>query len=99
MTAMSRAALKGKFNTGDQPTETDFGDVIDSVPNTVDDGTTGTGSYVRGTSPTLDKPILTEDTPASASATGTKGMIAFDASYVYVCVATDTWVRAALSTW
>jgi len=38
-------------------------------------------------------------TPASASATGTQGQIAWDANYMYVCTATDTWKRAALSTW
>ncbi|MGE0231417.1 MAG: hypothetical protein AB7O39_03230 [Flavobacteriaceae bacterium] len=37
--------------------------------------------------------------PASASDTGTAGQIARDADYVYVCVATDTWKRAALTTW
>jgi hypothetical protein len=38
-------------------------------------------------------------TPASASATGTAGQIAYDASYFYVCIATNTWERTALSTW
>lgn len=38
-------------------------------------------------------------TPASATATGTAGQIAYDASYFYVCIATDTWERTALSTW
>lgn len=37
--------------------------------------------------------------PASASATGTKGEIRVTATYIYVCTATNTWVRAALSTW
>ena len=37
--------------------------------------------------------------PESATATGTAGQIAYDASYQYVCVATNTWVRTALSTW
>lgn len=36
--------------------------------------------------------------PASASAPGTLGLIAFDADYLYVCVDTDTWKRVALST-
>ena len=36
-------------------------------------------------------------TPASSSATGTIGTIEWDASYIYVCVDTDTWKRAALS--
>jgi hypothetical protein len=38
-------------------------------------------------------------TPASASATGTQGQIAWDANYMYVCTATDTWKRVALATW
>jgi hypothetical protein len=37
--------------------------------------------------------------PASATSTGTAGQIAYDASYFYVCVAANTWKRAALSTW
>lgn len=37
--------------------------------------------------------------PASASATGTVGEVRFDANYIYRCVATNTWRRAALATW
>jgi hypothetical protein len=37
--------------------------------------------------------------PSSASDTGAAGQMAYDGSYIYVCTATDTWVRAALSTW
>ncbi|MED5546136.1 MAG: hypothetical protein VYD90_12875 [Pseudomonadota bacterium] len=37
--------------------------------------------------------------PASASAAGTAGQVAYDSDYLYICVATDTWKRAALSTW
>lgn len=43
--------------------------------------------------------ILTEATPASSSATGTKGMIRYDGSYVYICTATDTWIRFEKATW
>lgn len=38
-------------------------------------------------------------TPASASDTGNAGEICWDSNYVYVCVAANTWKRAALSTW
>jgi hypothetical protein len=38
-------------------------------------------------------------TPASASATGVAGTILWDASYIYVCTATNTWKRAAIATW
>lgn len=43
--------------------------------------------------------IATPFTPASSSAAGTKGDMAWDDDYVYVCIDTDTWKRAALSTW
>lgn len=38
-------------------------------------------------------------TPANAGATGIAGQIAYDSTHIYVCVATDTWVRAVLATW
>ena len=38
-------------------------------------------------------------TPSSSSATGTAGQIAWDTNYIYICVATDTWKRVAVSTW
>ena len=43
--------------------------------------------------------VRTARTPASATATGATGEICWDASYIYVCTATNTWKRAALSTW
>jgi len=43
--------------------------------------------------------IRTAQTPASAGATGTTGMICWDADYIYICVATDTWKRVAIATW
>lgn len=38
-------------------------------------------------------------TPASAGAAGVAGEIAFDASYIYICIATNTWERAAIASW
>ena len=43
--------------------------------------------------------VRTAATPASASAAGDTGTVKWDTNYVYVCVATNTWKRAALSTW
>jgi hypothetical protein len=43
--------------------------------------------------------VGTAKTPASASATGTAGEIAWDANYIYVCTATNTWKRSAIATW
>lgn len=36
--------------------------------------------------------------PASSTATGTTGEVRFTSGYIYVCTATNTWVRSALTT-
>lgn len=38
-------------------------------------------------------------TPSSASALGAAGQICWDQSYLYICVATDTWRRIPHDTW
>jgi hypothetical protein len=44
--------------------------------------------------------ILTNPhTPANSSDTCEKGTVTWDTSYWYVCVATNTWKRTAISTW
>lgn len=37
--------------------------------------------------------------PAAADSTGVAGQVAFDATNLYECIATDTWVKATLATW
>ena len=46
-----------------------------------------------------DHPHAISGTPASSTATGKQGSIQYDSSYFYVCVATNTWRRVALSSW
>ena len=41
-------------------------------------------------------PVAT-NAPTSSTAAGTAGQIATDGTYLYVCVATNTWKRTALS--
>lgn len=43
--------------------------------------------------------INNTNTPASATAAGTQGDIAWDNNYFYVCIAANTWKRTPLSTW
>ena len=43
--------------------------------------------------------VPTERTITNANDTGVKGDICWDSSYIYVCVATDTWKRVAIATW
>jgi hypothetical protein len=42
---------------------------------------------------------VTDTVPATATDTGNRGEIRFDSNYMYVCIATNTWKRFALSTW
>jgi hypothetical protein len=42
---------------------------------------------------------LSNSVPANSSANGNAGTIRYDSSYIYVCVANNTWKRAAISTW
>lgn len=37
--------------------------------------------------------------PSTATSSGTAGQMAKDANYLYICIATNTWKRVALSTW
>lgn len=46
----------------------------------------------------LRKPVL-DSPPASASASGAVGEIRITDSHIYLCTATNTWKRAALSSW
>lgn len=57
--------------------------------------------YIPPQSPVVvaDVEQIVAGTPASATDTGTAGQMLWDADYLYVCVATDTWKRVGLSTW
>jgi hypothetical protein len=43
--------------------------------------------------------IGTTKTPATAGAAGNAGEICWDADFIYVCVATNTWKKVAIATW
>lgn len=67
-------------------------------------GNLGIGSAASAPTAPLDVAsdtirIRTAKTPASATDTGTTGTVCWDSGYVYVCVGTNSWKRAALSTW
>ncbi len=62
------------------------GNVTGDVTGNVDGNVSGEVT-LEGTAPTL------------ATDPGVAGDIRYDANYVYICTATNTWVRAALSTW
>jgi hypothetical protein len=86
------------------------GDVTGDLTGDVTGDVTGNTSGTAATVTTAAQPAITSlgtltslkvatSTPASASATGTIGTIAWDTGYIYVCTATDTWERVAIATW
>lgn len=61
---------------------------------------TGTVALLDATQTLTNKTmVLPTSTPANATSTGVTGTITWDASYIYVCTATNTWKRVAITTW
>lgn len=67
-----------------------------------------TAVHSATSAPTADRIMLRDSagrlriasfTPASATATGDAGTICWDADFIYVCIATNSWRRAALTAW
>jgi len=70
----------------------------------------GGGSYaLRSPTSTVDSVLslpvgtgtlgLIVTAPSTAASAGVAGTFAFDASFIYCCVATNTWKRVAIATW
>lgn len=108
-TTQTTAATGG--NPGGLNTELQFNNLgtFDGISSFTTDGTDLflTGSFMIGSgtpTETLDINsdairVRTPQTPVSNHATGDQGQIAWDANYIYVCIATDTWRRSILSAW
>lgn len=48
----------------------------------------------------IDSLVITNsDPPVNASDTGTQGQVTWDDTYIYVCIATNTWKRTEITTW
>jgi len=77
--------VDSKFRVTDEATTTDFL----TVDRSTGDVTVNAGNLT----------VSSPDIPASASATGTAGAVSWDADYIYICTATDTWKRVAIATW
>lgn len=60
-------------------------------------GTTSPSAWLDVNSDT--KRLRSTRTPASATAAGNQGDWCYDADYIYVCTATNTWKRVAIATW
>lgn len=62
---------------------------------TINSSLTGTGWVVSLEGATL----VWVAVPPTASSPGTRGNIAADSSFFYVCIATNTWLRVGIQTW
>ncbi len=85
---------------------TDFGNTrmlvyVDGQINAANVGRTqanlGMLGYVN--SRTGGNTTISSTAPASNSSTGSAGQVAYDSNYIYICIATNTWKRANISTW
>lgn len=79
-------------------------DPLSWLQATAQTGLTGnkTGSFnltTTGLTNTGQLIISNPTVPANSNSVGTTGTVAWDSSYIYVCVSTDTWVRYAKTTW
>lgn len=75
---------------------------VESAVDNYFNGDTGFGDNSPTAKVDINSDILrlrTSKTPSSASDTGNQGDICWDSNYIYVCTASNTWKRAALSTW
>lgn len=59
-------------------------------------GTEITSSWLNDVNNTI---YLKTTVPITATSTGSKGQIASDGTYLYICTATNTWKRVAISSW
>jgi hypothetical protein len=108
--AWSDAVLDSDIGAAVQAYDADLADLADGSLTG-----TKVGSGINGTNITsgtvaearLDAAIARDSevtaapvaAPTTATDTCTAGTWAYDASYIYVCSAADTWLRAAIATW
>jgi len=61
-------------------------------------GPTGATGATGATGPT-GAAIASASAPASATAAGVTGTVAYDATHIYVCLASGSWVRGSVAAW
>ena len=77
----------------------DLGNLDSATGDVYDFGSTESETTSYNMGDLLAPVIMPPSPPASATSTGTIGEITYDENYVYVCIATNTWKRSALSSW
>jgi len=71
--------------------------LIWSLPNTL--GTASQFLTTDGSGNMKWNTVASTPAPSTASSAGTPGQIAYDSTHIYVCIATNSWIRAAAAAW
>lgn len=79
------------------PDDVSVGNITWTFPNT--SGNTGEFLTTYGNGMMRFATAVSSSAPGSNSATGQAGTIAFDSSYIYICIAANTWKRVGIATW
>ena len=107
-TAGIRFWIDGATGNGVVPQAISFETSPNSTANKVSrlwvgsDGKVGFATKIPTAIVDINSDILrlrTAKTPATAGAAGNAGDLCWDASFIYVCVAANTWERSALASW
>lgn len=80
-------------------TQSNIGSGVHRLIDAQVDGVSRFSVSNTGLTTTSQLRVTSSFTPSAANAAGDTGTIAWDGSYVYVCVAPNTWRRASLTTW
>jgi hypothetical protein len=89
--------LRHVAETGQTPTY--YADGADANHNLILK-TKGTGIIFAQNTPSGTTYVVTRvAAPSTASSTGVVGQIAADASYIYMCIGTNSWVRTSAASW
>jgi hypothetical protein len=86
---------QGLYASNGQPGGSDF--MFWNLPNTW--GKTQQFLTTDGVGTMKWSTIASSSAPATASSAGTTGQIAFDSTHIYVCIATNSWIRSVAAAW
>ena len=100
------AAFDGVRDGGDDTGRLDFkvaaAGALETKMSIKNTGNVGIGTTIPTAKLDINSDIFrlrTAKTPATAGAAGNQGDICWDAGFIYVCTATNTWKRAAIAAW
>lgn len=74
------------------------GGLLSASPGFTFDSTTNNAS-VANTLGVSGFKIIASNPPATSTSPGETGTIAWDSTYIYICIATNTWKRVQITTW